>query len=78
MLDAFKTGKRVINIDETWFNETNFIYKMWTSPNAPATVCETSVAPRVAMIAALDSDGQIYFSLTHANTDSSIMMLFLA
>ena len=29
------------------------------------------------MIAALDSDGRVWFTLTHSNTDSTIMTLFL-
>ena len=29
------------------------------------------------MIAALDTDGRIWFTLSHANTDSKIMTLFL-
>ena len=29
------------------------------------------------MIAALDTDGKVWFTLTHANTDSNIMALFL-
>ena len=29
------------------------------------------------MIAALDTDGRVWFTLSHANTDSNIMALFL-
>ena len=32
---------------------------------------------RHSFIAALDTDGQVYFSLTHANTDSDVMLSFL-
>jgi transposase len=31
----------------------------------------------LALIAALDTDGKVYFALTHANTDSEVMCLFL-
>ena len=30
------------------------------------------------MIAALDTEGRVYFSLTHANTDSDVMLVFLS
>ena len=30
------------------------------------------------MIAALDTDERVYFALTHANTDSDIMLLFFS
>ena len=31
----------------------------------------------LALIAALGTDGEIFFSLTHANTDSEVMLLYL-
>lgn len=34
------------------------------------------MAPRLSLIAALDIDGMVYFSLTHANTDSDVMLAF--
>ena len=35
------------------------------------------VTPRLALIAAIDSDGRIWYSLNQANTNSNIMLLFL-
>ena len=29
MLDLLSDGKRIINIDESWLNETSFIRKTW-------------------------------------------------
>ena len=29
MLELLSEGKRIINIDETWLNETSFIHKTW-------------------------------------------------
>ena len=29
MIDLMSQGKRVINIDETWINETSFVRKTW-------------------------------------------------
>ena len=76
MCELLRANKRIINVDESWFNETNFIRKIWTKSDAPATVTNQTVSPRVAMIAALDTDGRVYFALTHANTDSNVMLLF--
>jgi len=50
---------------------------MWTPNNSPCTITDKPVNPRLALIAALDSDGRVFFSLTHANTDSNIIVLFL-
>ena len=36
------------------------------------------VNPRLSLIAALDTDGKVFFSLLHANTDSDVMMIYLS
>ena len=46
------------------------------STKQPATVTEKTISTRIALLLALDTDGDVYFALTHANTDSSIMKLF--
>ena len=33
--------------------------------------------PRISLIAALDTEGRIYFSLTQCNTDADVMTMFL-
>ena len=50
---------------------------MWCPTKAPCTVTDRTISPRLALIAALDSDGRIYFSLNHSNTDSDVILLFL-
>ena len=45
--------------------------------NAPCTITDHAVNPRLALIAALDTDGRVYFSLNHSNTDSDVILLFL-
>ena len=37
-----------------------------------------TVTPRLAMIAAIDNDGHVWFTLSHANTDSNMIALFLS
>ena len=36
-----------------------------------------SVSPSLSMIAALDNEGRIYFSLNHSSTDQDVFMLFM-
>ena len=50
---------------------------MWCPAKAPATISDKSINPRLALIAALDSDGRIHFALTHSNTDSQVIASFL-
>ena len=67
----------MINIDETWLNETSFLRKVWAPRNGLGNVKLSTVTPRLSMIAALDTDGRVWFALSHANTDSNIMITFL-
>ena len=73
-----RKGKFIINVDESWMNEYDYTRRMWVQGDAPATVPEKPVGTRLALIAALATDGSVFFSLTHANTDSSVMLLFLS
>jgi len=77
ILELLHDDWRVINIDESWINETNYTRMMWSPTSAPNTMISKAVAPRLALIAALDTDGKVYYSLTQANTDSDVMMLFM-
>ena len=50
---------------------------MWVPSDTPGTYTDKQVAPRLSLLAALDSDGQIWFALTQANTDADVMVTFL-
>ena len=76
-MEFLTQGKRIINVDESWIAETQYNRRMWCPVNAPCTITEHTVNPRLALIAALDTDGRVYFSLNHSNTDSDIILLFL-
>ena len=75
MLNQLEAGKRIIVVDETWLNESNFIRKSWSSPKMPGTVVRKAITPSLSMIAALDTDGRVYFSLSHSTTNP--FMLFI-
>ena len=77
MFEFLGDGKCIINIDESWQNKTNFTRKMWELLNITASLTSQIVAPRLALIAALDTDGQVYFALTQSTTDSDVLMLFM-
>ena len=57
MLELLGEGKRIINIDESWINETNFTRKMWAPKNVTASITSKIINPRLALIAALDTEG---------------------
>ena len=77
MLELLLNDWTVINVDESWINETNYTRMMWSPPYAPNTVTSKTVTPRLALIAALDTNGKVYYSMTQTNTDSDTMMLFM-
>ena len=69
--------KTIVNIDETWINETSHSRKTWAPRDGSGNIKLNAVTPRLSMIAALDSEGRVWFSLSHANTDSNTMTIFL-
>lgn len=69
--------KRIINIDESWISETGYIHKVWGQRGGEGNMHLRAVTPRLSMIAALDTEGHIWFSLAHATTNSDVIVLFL-
>ena len=78
MIELLRSGRRIINIDESFVNQTQYHRRMWAPPGAPASSTLKLVNPRLALLAALDTDGRVFFSLTHANTDTDIMIMFIS
>ena len=76
MLQLLGERKHIINVDESWINETNFTRKMWAPYGSTGTLTSQIVSPRLALIAALDTNGHVYISLTQTTTDSEVLMLF--
>ena len=77
MLGELEQGRRVINVDESWLNESSFYRKIWASKSQPATYSLRNVSPRISLIAAIDNEGNAWYALNQSNTDSSVMLLFL-
>ncbi len=77
MLGLLEQGKRIINVDESWLNESSFLRKIWCPGYSPATVTTHAVNPRISLIAAVDTDGRIWYSCSQANTDQKVMLAFL-
>ena len=78
MLELLHQGKRIINIDETWLPHLDFRRKKWRQRGERNTASLRQLSHRVNMIAALDTDGNLYMSLTQTNTDSDCMMVFMS
>ena len=63
LVRIMEEGKRIINLDETWLNETSFTRRVWAPKEGHGNVRLHAVMPRVSMIAALDTDGRVWYSL---------------
>ena len=50
--------------DETWLPHLDFRNKKWRRRGMPNTMSTKQLSPKVNMIAALDTDGRLYLSLT--------------
>ena len=77
MIELLLSWKRVINVDESSFNMTNYIRQSWSKADKPAKFSANTVTPRLSLLAALDTSGNVYYSLSQANTDSDMMMMFM-
>jgi len=77
MLPLLQRGAHILNVDESWVSSTNFTRMLWAPSQTPATMRAKPVSYRISLIAALDTEGNIYYSLTQANTDQHVMMVFL-
>ena len=64
MLSILQSGKRVINVDETWLPCSDFRNKKWQIKGLKNSVPEKVISYRVNMIAALDNEGKVYVSIT--------------
>ena len=77
MLKLLAAGTRVINVDQTWLNDLNFHRRCWAHAGDRNTRNMNSVTPRLSMLMAIDTDGNLYAALTQVNTDHRVFCLFM-
>ena len=78
MVSVLEQGFRVINLDESWLNWTHHLIKAWQPRGAHLEVSRKQLQPRVSVLAALDTAGRVWYSLSRANTTVETMRLFLS
>ena len=77
MLDKDHKQRVYLNIDETWLGMSDFRRMKWQAPDSTNSVPAFSLAPRVTMLAAVDSLGNVYFSLSQTNSNSGLFSIFM-
>ena len=76
MFDLFSSGKRIINVDESWIDSTSFCRKHYQPVSGLSSFNEKPVSPRISMIAAVGSCGSVFLSLTQVNTNSEVLAVY--
>ena len=74
MLEALASGKRVINVDESWLSSTVFKRYSWAKKGRSNVRPEKQLRPRASILAAIDNYGAAYISLGTSTTDSGVMI----
>ena len=78
LIDELNKGTRVINIDESWLPHLNFRRRSWRKRGEANTIGKKQISYKVNVISAVDTEGNVYLSLTQFNTDSNVMMTFMS
>ena len=78
MLPLLLEGKRIINIDESSVPFLDFRRSKWAPRGEKNILSVKDLSAKVNMLVALDTEGKVYAALTQINTDSNVMISFLA
>ena len=70
-------GKRILNIDQTPINDSNLCDNGWMLSNMRWSKNINIIWPRITMVTAIDTYGEVYYSLLQANSNNHTFELFL-
>ena len=76
LIELLKKGKTILNVDESWLSDSSFNRKQWCPTDGTGTVPNKVLSMKVAVIAAIDTEGRVYFALTHSLTNSEVIGMF--
>ena len=78
LLALLKKGTRFLNVDETWINAGDMRHRKWRLRGQTNSVNDKQITPRISVIAAIDTEGEVYLSLSIVNTDEDSFRLFVS
>ena len=76
-LDIKHQFTTVLNLDESMLGQADFRRRHWRPIRENYSFSEKPVAPRITMIVAVSSKGDLYLTLTQSNSNKSMMGIFL-
>ena len=77
LLDLLKQNFRVVNVDESFLNVSDFRKRKWNRKSESNSQPKHIISPRLTLISAVDTDGEVYLSLSTVNTRSEEFCLFM-
>ena len=72
-----RTEATIINIDETWIDYVDFRRRSWKLPGQSNSIAVKQVMPRLSLIVAVSSNGDVYASMLQSNMDSGNFSMFV-
>jgi hypothetical protein len=77
-IELHQSKKVFYSIDESWPGQSNFHRRSYQQSDSGDSESVNSIRPRVSMISCIYNFGEIYLSLSIANTSEDIMMIFIS
>jgi hypothetical protein len=69
-------NKVLLNLDETWLGMSDWRRRKWQAPGSNNSVAAFQLTPRVSMLTAVDTLGNVYMALAQSNSNQQMMSLF--
>jgi transposase len=73
-----KAGTEIINIDESIIRSTDHRKRGWALAKNRILVSKALRLPQISMIAAISSEGRVFFTINQGKTTSLTFLLFLS
>ena len=76
LLKENPSKKVLLNLDETWCGMSDWRRYKWRAPDCKNSVRAFQMTPRITMLTAVDTLGNVYISCAQSNSNQSMMSLF--
>lgn len=77
LLNLLNEKRRIINIDESSFDSTTFARYGWQLKDARSSGVVKPLGARITMIAAIDTEGCLWYSISHGTNTGATFSSFL-
>jgi hypothetical protein len=77
LFDLLKGDMILINIDESFFIDTEFRTKKWRLRGETNGVTEKGITPRLNVFGAVDTNGRVYMSITQVINNNEVFCVFM-